>query len=211
MTPAGVKHEGRHRHEHHIGRVGRDVAQDGYKNDGRSQGAAGNKNQQFFEQHMDKAAALGHANAQSGHDGNAQRRKIHEILHHRHQKLDQFRPGEHVEHPDGFVCGGMPVIERNKRQQKRQHPDQYQGVNKQHGDVGQLVARAFHRVQKPVQPPDRGGNTIVHDTSGIAVNLKNSARRNMLPHNPARRLAKQETPHGRGLGPPLTGNGKLYL
>ena len=151
MTAAGVEHEGRNRHEHHVRGVGHHMAEDGNENDGRGEAGTGDDAQQALEQHMQEAGTFHDADAERSHDGHAQRGEVHEILDRRDHELEQVLGAEHIQHADGLAGAGMLVVEGHEGKGEGQDAGYHQRVDEQHGDVGKFVACGFHSVQEAVE------------------------------------------------------------
>ena len=155
MAAAGVEHQGRHGHEHHVSGVRHHMAEDGDENDGGGQAGLGDDAEQTLEQHMQEAGAFHDADAEGSHDGHAQRGEVHEVLHGRNHELEQVLGAEHIQHADGFAGAGVLVVERHERQGKGQDTGNHQCIDEKHGDVGQLVTGGLHSVQEAVQSAAR--------------------------------------------------------
>jgi len=127
------------------------VAEDGNKDDGRSQAGLRNDAEQTLEKHVQEARAFHDANAKSSHYGHAQRGEVHEVLNGRYHELEQILGAEHVQYADGLAGTGVFIIKRHEGKGKGQDAGNHQGINKKHGDVRQFVACGFHGVQEAVE------------------------------------------------------------
>ena len=151
MTARTIEHQGCKRHEDHVHRVARHMAEDRDDHDGRRERGARDVAHQLSEKRVDEARSLGDADAERRHERDAQRREAHEVLHGIHDQIKQVRGGEHVRHGDHGTRGRMPVVERDVGERERDHERDHERPNEEHRDVRQLVACRLNGVEEAVE------------------------------------------------------------
>jgi hypothetical protein len=115
--------------------------------------------QQRLQPGGDEAGALGHADAEHGHQHHAQRVKIGEGLDHAGQERGQRLPGQQIDDLERRTAGSLrrngarvDLAELDAGQSLRRQPGGEQAEHEQERRIGQLVAEPLDAVERAMPP-----------------------------------------------------------
>ena len=168
MSASGIENHCAERNHEHIACIDRDVTEDTHRDQRGRQQLPWRDGHGGTQHRIDETGVLGDAEAEHGHEDDAQWRESRERRHHRRHEGRQRLSGQEITDLEGLAATRVDLGESHARQHAADDPREHHQDQEQHRRVGQTVADAFDDIEAAREPPacrrcGGGGLLVFHD------------------------------------------------